>query len=313
MRRYLTLLLVLGLVLAIGAVSSQAATQQLTFATGGTAGTYYPLGGAMAQLWNKEVPGINVSVQATGASVENMRLISKGQVDLAFIQNDITHYAYNGTETFKEKIRNFKVIGALYPETVQIVVREDSPYKTVSDLKGQRVSVGAPGSGVEANARQILSTFGLKYQDISPFFLSFAESADQLKNGQLDAVFVVAGHPTAAIQDIAAQHKIRVLEFSDSMVAKLSSKYRFYSRVTIPAGTYGMAGGVKTVGVKAILVCRPSLSNDLVYNLTKQLYENAYQLGHAKAREIKWELAKEGLSTPIHSGALKFFKEKGLK
>lgn len=313
MRRLLTLLLVLGLALAIGVVSSGAATQ-LTFATGGTAGTYYPLGGAMAQVWNKQVAGINVSVQATGASVENVRLVNKGQVDLAFVQNDIADYAFKGVEIFKEKLPDFSVVAALYPETVQIVVRADSELRTVSDLKGKRVSVGAPGSGVEANARQILNTFGLTYKSITPYFLSFAESADQFKNGHIDALFVVAGHPTAAIQDIAAQHKIRILQFNEPMIRKLSTRYRFYSKVTIPANTYsGLAEETDTVAVKAILICRPGLDNDLVYNLTRSLYENVGQMGHAKAKEIKLEQAKVGISTPFHPGALKYYKEKGIK
>lgn len=154
---------------------------QLTFATGGTAGTYYPLGGAIAQVWNAKVPGLNVLVQATGASAENIRLINKKQVDLAFIQNDINHYAYNGIEVFKEKLPDFAVIASLYPETLQIVVAADGPIKSVADLKGKRVSVGAPGSGVEANARQVLSAFRLDYKKITPLFSPLPSRRTSLK------------------------------------------------------------------------------------------------------------------------------------
>ncbi|HAH96950.1 MAG TPA: C4-dicarboxylate ABC transporter substrate-binding protein [Firmicutes bacterium] len=312
MRRYLVLLLVLSLVLA--ATLTTAAATQLTFATGGTSGTYYPLGGAMAQVWNKNVPGVNVSVQATGASVENIRLINKKQVDLAFVQNDINHYAFNGVEIFNEKLADFKVIAALYPETVQIVVKAESNIKTVADLKGKRVSVGAPGSGVEANARQILGNVKLAYKDLSPYFLSFAESADQLKNDHIDAFFIVAGHPTAAIQDIAAQHKIRILNFTDKEIADLSKEYQFYSKVVIPANTYsGQTEPTTTVAVKAALVCNSALDETLVYNITKTLFEHLGDLGHAKAKEFSLPNAKVGISTPFHAGALKYFNEKGIK
>jgi len=312
MRRYLVLMLVLSLVLA--ATLTTAAATQLTFATGGTSGTYYPLGGAMAQVWNKYVSGVNVSVQATGASVENIRLINKKQVDLAFVQNDINHYAYNGIETFNEKLPDFKVIAALYPETVQIVVKAESNIKSVSDLKGKRVSVGAPGSGVEANARQILGNVNLSYRDMQTFFLSFAESADQLKNGHIDAFFIVAGHPTAAIQDIAAQHKIRILNFSDKEIESLRKEYGFYSKVNIPANTYnGQTEAVTTVAVQAALICKSDLDETLVYNLTKTLFEHVNELGHAKAKEFSLQNAKDGISTPFHAGALKYFNEKGIK
>ncbi|MGE5599778.1 MAG: TAXI family TRAP transporter solute-binding subunit [Bacteroidota bacterium] len=305
----------LSLALIIGAAALPAgAATQLTLATGGTAGTYYPLGGAMAQIWNAKVGGVNVSVQATGASAENIRLINKKQVDLAFVQNDINHYAYKGIEVFKEKLPDFAVIAALYPEIVQIVVAADSPIKSVADLKGKRVSVGAPGSGVEANARQILESFKMNYTSIKPLFLSFAESADQFKNGQIDAFFVVAGAPTAAIQDVAAQHKIRLLSFTDAQIEKLADEYQFFSKVVIPARTYsGQAEAVTTVAVKATLICRPDLEEGLVYNLTKTLFENLGAMGHAKAKEITLKDAVVGISTPYHPGALRYFREMKVK
>ncbi|MGE5551695.1 MAG: TAXI family TRAP transporter solute-binding subunit [Bacteroidota bacterium] len=313
MRKSFRLFLVFCAVLAVGVVPVLATTQ-LTFATGGTSGTYYPLGGGMAKLWNAKVAGVNVSVQATGASVENIRLIAKKQVDLAYVQNDINHYAYNGIEIFKEKITDFAVIAALYPEVVQVVVSADSKIKSVADLRGKRVSVGAPGSGVEANARQILSIYKLDYTKITPLFLSFAESADQFKNGQCDAFFVVAGVPNSAIQDVAAQHKIRILDFSNQILKKLANEFKFFSSVTIPANTYkGQTRPVKTVAVKATLICRPDLDDELVYNLTKVLFENLGEVGHAKAGEISLKGAVVGVSTPFHPGALKYFKEMKIK
>ncbi|HBL49449.1 MAG TPA: C4-dicarboxylate ABC transporter substrate-binding protein [Firmicutes bacterium] len=313
MRKYLVLLLILSLILA--ATITTAAATQLTFATGGTSGTYYPLGEAMAQVWSKHIPGINVTVQATGASAENIRLINDKKVDLAFVQNDVNHYAYKGIEIFKNERRaDFKVIAALYPETVQIVVRAESNIKTVVDLKGKRVSVGAVGSGVEANARQILGNVKLSYRDLTAVFLSFAESADALKNGNIDAFFIVAGHPTTAIMDIATQHKIRILDFSDKEISNLRSDYEFYTKVFIPADTYsGLVPPATTVAVKAALVCNSDLDEALVYNLTKTLFEHLRELNHAKAKEFSLLHAKIGISTPFHTGALRFFAERNIK
>lgn len=313
MRRYLMLFFVLSLILA-STFATTAATQQLTFATGGTSGTYYPLGEAMAQVWNNNISGIQVSVQATGASAENIRLLNNKRVDLAFVQNDINHYAYRGIEIFKgEKLPDFKVIAALYPETVQIVVRAESNIRTVADLKGKRVSVGASGSGVEANARQILGNAKLTYRDLTPVFLPFAESAEELKHNNIDAFFVVAGHPTAAIQDIATQLKIRILDFSEKELQSLRHEYEFYSKVFIPASTYnGLVPPATTVAVKASLVCSSNLDNNLVYNLTKALFEHRRELDHPKASEFSLQHAKAGITTPFHPGALRYYSEKGI-
>ncbi|MGE5577026.1 MAG: TAXI family TRAP transporter solute-binding subunit, partial [Syntrophothermus sp.] len=273
MKKGLILVLVLAvtMVAGLGVLSQPAgAEQQLVIATGGTAGTYYPLGGALAQIFNSKVKNVNAIAQTTGASVENVRLIGKKEVDIAFVQNDITDYAYNGEEVFKEKLANFGVMASLYPEIVQIVVSADSNIKSVADLKGKKVSVGAAGSGVEANARQILNAYGLTYKDISPNFLSFAESADQFKDKHLDAIFVVAGAPTAAIQDISASRKVRILSIPRQMSEKIQKKYPFFSEITIPANTYsGQTEEVATLAVRAMLIVRKDLDEGLVYNLTK--------------------------------------------
>ncbi len=312
----LVLALAVTMVAGLGVLSQPAgAEQQLVIATGGTAGTYYPLGGALAQIFNSKVKNVNAIAQTTGASVENVRLISKKEVDIAFVQNDITDYAYNGEEVFKEKLANFGVMASLYPEIVQIVVSADSNIKSVADLKGKKVSVGAAGSGVEANARQILNAYGLTYKDISPNFLSFAESADQFKDKHLDAIFVVAGAPTAAIQDISASRKVRILSIPRQMSEKIQKKYPFFSEITIPANTYsGQAEEVTTLAVRAMLIVRKDLDEGLVYNLTKALFDNQPELAnaHAKGKEIKLADALTGVSTPIHPGAARFYREKGL-
>ena len=213
-KRTIVLLVTLAMLatLAMGCGSSesedqtpQAQTQYINIATGGTAGTYFPLGGAMAEILNDNIPGVNATAEATNASVANVNLLNGGSVQLAFIQNDISYYAAEGVEMFEDnQVSNLQALATLYPETVQIITLDKSGIKSVADMKGKRVAVGAAGSGVEANARQILAANGITYEDINVQYLSFAEAANGLKDGNIDAGFITAGFPTAAIQDISA-------------------------------------------------------------------------------------------------------------
>ncbi len=290
----------------------------IIIATGGTSGTYYPLGGGMAQIFTDKA-GVNSSAQSTGASVENMRLIKDGQVDLAFTQGDIADYASKGTVMFTEggAIGNLAAIASLYNETVQIIVAKDSAIKSVEDLKGKRVSVGAPGSGTEANAQQVLEAYGLTFDDLGKADrLAFGESSSFIQDGTLDAAFVTAGTPTAAVNELAATKGVRVINIDDAHLAKIVEKYPYYAEQTIPAGTYpGFDEEVKTVAVKAQLVVRAELDETLVYNMTKALFENLEQMKtvHAKAGEIDLAKALEGVSLDVHPGAAKYFEEKGVK
>lgn len=317
MKRSIALILVF--LVAVGLVLSgcgKPKTTQITIATGGTAGTYYPLGGAMAQVFNNKVANVNATAQSTGASVENMRLIGKKEVELSFVQNDIAHYAFNGQEAFKEKIGNIAAIATLYPEIVQIVVPADSAVQAVADLKGLKVSVGAAGSGTEANARQILAAAGLTYDDVEEQFLSFAESADQFKDKLVDAIFITSGVPNAAVQDMSTSRAVRVLPIADDIIAKLTADYPFFSKFEIPANSYkDQAAPVVTVAVQAILVAEKDLDADLVYELTKAIYENKEELVtvNAKAKNINLEKPLTGVTVPVHAGAEKFYKEKGVK
>ncbi len=317
MRRLLLLGAVVCLVLVM-AVPSLAATAQLVMATGGTAGTYYPLGGAMSQIINSRVKDVNVSVQSTGASVANIRMIQNGEVDLALVQTDIADYAWNGTEMFKDdgKLQNFSVIASLYPELIQVVVRAESGIESIADLKGKKVSVGAPGSGTEANARQILEIYGLTYKDLAQVqYLSFSESAEAFKDKHIDAFFVTAGIPNAGIQDTATMHKIQILAVPDDMYKNLHNKYGFYGQALIPAGCYiNQTEPVRTVAVQAVLITRRDLDADVVYEMTAALFENLPELAtaHAKGKEVSLEGALTGVSTPLHPGAEKYFKEKGI-
>jgi TRAP transporter TAXI family solute receptor len=288
---------------------------QLVIATGGTGGTYYPLGGGMADLITKNA-GITATAQTTGASAENMRLIRDKKADIAFTQSDIAEYASKGTNMFQQdgKIDSFQAIGALYNETIQIVVAANSNINSVADLKGKRVSVGAPGSGTEMNAQQILEAYGLKFEDLQLQRLSFADSAKAIQDGQLDAAFQTAGTPTAAITELAATTGVKIIPIDADKIDAIIAKYPFYVKTTIPGNTYQtVANDVTTISVKSMLVVRSDLSEDLVYKVTKAIFENTDKLGHAKAKEIKLENALTGVSLPVHPGAKKFFDEKGVK
>ena len=285
----------------------------LNIATGGTAGTYYPIGGAMAEILNKDIKGMNASAQSTGATVANINMLKDGSVDLAIVQNDITYYAVNGTEMFTDKkVDNIRGIATLYPETCQFVTLDSANIKTVADLKGKRVAVGAAGSGAEANARQILEAYGITYNDIDVQYLSFAEGASALKDGNVDAAFLTAGYPTASVQDICSQNKIRLLAVDSDKADALIAKYPFYTKTTIPAGTYaGFDQDVQTVSVMAMLVATDKVDDKLGYDIAKALFSNLdrLQAAHSVGKLITKEGALKGMSLPMNAGAEKFFKE----
>lgn len=288
---------------------------QMILATGGTAGTYYPFGGGMAQIFNTKIPNMNVTAQATGASIENLRLVNKKEAEMAIVQNDTMDYAFNGKEMFKEKLPNVRGIAILYPEIIQVVVRADSGIDNIGQLKGKKVGVGAPGSGTEANFRQLIDVYGLDYKSMSPAYLSFAESSDQFKDKLIDGFIVTAGIPNSAIMDISAQHSVKILAIPDDMIAKLIQKYPFLTPFTIPANTYkNQAQPVKTVAVQATLIVSSEVKEDVVYNITKALFDNQPDLAkvHAKGKELSLENAVKGMSIPFHPGAAKYFKEKGV-
>jgi uncharacterized protein len=302
--------------LAAGAFAvAQAADVKLVLATGGTAGTYYPLGGAMGKIWNSKIPGMNVTAQTSGASAENVRLINKKEVELALVQSDILDFAFTAKEAFKEPLKAMSAIAVLYPEVIQVVVRADSPAKSFADLKGMKIGVGAPGSGTEANFRQLLDVYGLSKDDVKGQFLSFSESADGFKDKHIDAFIVTAGIPNAGIMDVGTQHAIRLLNISPEIMAKLTQKYPFLSPVKVPGNTYkGLADEVHTVAVNAVLIASNELKEDVVYNLTKSLFDNLADLGaaHAKGKELSLETAVKGAGIPFHPGAVKYYKEKGV-
>ena len=285
----------------------------INIATGGTAGTYYPIGGAMAEILNKQIPGMNASAQSTGASVANINMLKDGSVDLAIVQNDITYYASNGVEMFKDKkVENLRGIATLYPETCQIVTLMDSGIETIADFRGRRIAVGAAGSGTEANARQIMESYGVTYADITVQYLSFGEAANALKDGNVDVAFVTAGFPTAAIQDIASQRKIRLIPVDPDNADRLAAKYPFYTKTKIPAGTYaGFDKDTPAVSIMAMLVATDKLDDALGGEIAKALFSNLDRLksAHAVGKLITKQGAMNGMSVKMNGGAEQFFKK----
>ena len=316
-----TMLLLVTLILAAAAVyaggGSEKAKQETLFmniGTGGTAGTYYPMGGAIAEIINANVPGVNSTAVSTGASVANINKLGEGEFQMIFVQNDVTYYAYNGTEMFQERsYPTLRGIATLYSETIHIVTVEGAGIRSFADLRGKRIAVGAAGSGTEGNARQILEVLGLTYNDIRPQYLSFAEAANGLRDGTVDAAVVTAGVPTAAIRDVAAQRNVVIVPVPDDLADPLIARYPFYTKFTIPAGTYpGQNSPVQTIAVKAMLVVDASLDEQIAYNITKAIFENVNRiaLAHAQGRAISVETADEGMPVPLHPGAERYFNER---
>ena len=257
---------------------------------------------------------MNASAQSTGASVANVNMLKDGSVDIAFIQNDIAYYAANGKEMFKDnKVENIRGIAALYPETVQFVTTADKGIKSIAHLKGKKVAVGASGSGAEANARQILGAYGLTYDDIDVQYLSFGEAADALKDGNVDVGVVVAGFPTAAIQDLAANKSAALVNIDAEHVDKLKKQYPYFTEITVPKGTYpGQEEDVSTVAVKCVIVTTDKLSDDLGEQIVKAIYEHLDRMkaAHAVGKYITKDTALEGMSIKMNAGAEKYLKAK---
>ncbi|MFA5577279.1 MAG: TAXI family TRAP transporter solute-binding subunit [Tissierellaceae bacterium] len=320
-RRFISIILVLLVIASIisGCGSTKKEDVYISIATGGTGGTYYPLGGALAKVFNDNVEGVNANVQSTGASVENVGLVANGEAEIAFIQNDITYYALTGTENFegKDKITNLRGMAMWYPEVVQIIATESSGIETIEDLRGKKVAIGAPGSGVEANARQILGVHGMTYDDLGKAdYLSFNEAADQIKDNQIDAAFVTAGLPTSAITELGQTAKIVLVPIDSQKIAELNEEFPFYTEVVIPADTYGgQDRDVAAAAVMAMIVVPEELDEDLVYNMTKQMFEQKQVIvdTHSRGNDLSLETALSGMPVELHSGAKRYYDEKGVK
>ena len=284
--------------------------------TGGTSGVYYPLGVALSKVFTDKIKGSRPSVQATKASVENLTLLQQGKGEIAFTLGDSLALAWAGDEEagFKAKLTKLRGITAIYPNYIQVVASKESGIKTLAHLKGKRLSVGAPKSGTELNARAILEGAGLTYQDLGKVeYLPFNESVELMKNRQLDATLQSAGLGVASIRDLATSVDIVVVEIPASVVDKVGSPY---VKVTIPANTYtGQTEPVQTAAVVNYLVTHSGVKDETVYEMTKAVYESLPDLvaAHAAARDIKLENAMQGMPVPMHPGAEKYLAEKGIK
>lgn len=289
----------------------------VSIASGWVVGVYFPLAGALSRIAHEKLPDIKITVESSGASVANAKLIASGDADLAILQNDIAFYAYQGTKPmFDKAVPNIRGVAALYPEHCQIHARKDAKIASVRDLKGKKVAVGPLGSGTEANAMQILEVYGLKFEDLGKVErLSAAESADYLKDGRIDAAFYTVGAGASAIVDTALMIETVIVPIDGPPADALIKKYPFYAKDKIPAGIYKGIGEVPTVAVLAILVAKSELEEDIVYRITKAMWENISRIetAHAKGKEVKFEKALVGMPIPLHPGAEKYYKERGLK
>jgi TRAP transporter TAXI family solute receptor len=286
-----------------------------TMATAGTAGTFYPYGGALCQVINRAI-GTSITATATGGGRENIALLENEEVEFALVDTDMMSYALTGSETFSGKrVDTFAAIASLFPQVVQVVVSADSDIYTIKDLKGKRVSVGDAGSGTAINASQILDAYGMTVKDLRVNYLSFKESASAFQDKSLDAFFAVAGIPTTAIVEVGIVDKIRILPIDQEYADILISKYPFFSATTINKDTYGTEGDIQTLSVKAAVAALKKVDENIAYHFTRALFENLQELAdaHAKGKELTLESALEGIDvSTLHPGAAKYYKEVGL-
>lgn len=292
-----------------------AAPTFINILTGGTSGVYYPIGVGLSQLYSNGIEGSKTSVQATKASVENLNLLQAGRGELAFALGDSVSDAWNGVEDagFKAPLKKLRAIAGTYPNYIQIVANADANIKTLADLKGKRISVGAPKSGTELNARAIFKAAGLSYEDMGEVqFLPYAESVELIKNRQLDATLQSSGLGMAAIRDLAATMKVSFVAIPADVAAKIDNAA--YLATTIPANTYdGQTEAVPTVAITNILVSHEGVSDEVAYQMTKLMFDNLDRLGnaHSAAKDIKLEGAAKNMPIPLHPGAERYYKEVG--
>ena len=281
----------------------------LSLVTGGAQGTYYALGGSFAEFISEET-GIKTTAEVSNASSANVIALQDGNAEIAFTQSDIAFYAKNGEQMFEDKaIEDLMAVGGLYPETIQLVTTKDSGIKSFADLKGKKVSVGAPGSGTLANAQQLLEIHGLTLDDIEAENLDFGESTDGLSSGQIDAAFLTSGYPTGAVEALNATNKVVIVPVEAAKAEELIEKYPYYAKDVITKGTYGLTEDVPAVSVLAMIVVKKDLPEDIVYGITKAIYSNTDKISHARGANIKIEKALDGVGIEVHKGAKKFFDE----
>ena len=313
--------LVVALAAAFAFAGTAAAQDRVFFgiATGGTGGTYYPLGGMLAQLISNKVTiggkKLAATAETAGASVANAQLLARKDIESAFVAADILDAAYSGKGQFEGKpVKNLRALGALYPEQVQLVTLASANVRSFRDLKGKTVSSGSPGSGQWQLLGDLLEAYGMTRKDIGEDLSSFTQSVDKIKDGNLTASLITAGAPTASISELANARDIRIVPLAGPEIEALRKKQPYYAIVTLPANTYKGQGPVDTLAVMAIWATHDGLTDAMAYEVTKALYENTETLGlvHPKGKEISLKTALQSISIPLHPGAEKYYREKGV-
>jgi TRAP transporter TAXI family solute receptor len=307
-----------GVIAATSSVGGRAFAQAKFFriGTGGTGGTYYPIGGLIANAITTDT--LNASAVATNGSVANVNGIVGGAMESGFSQADVNFWAYTGTGIYegKPRVEELRAIANLYPETVHVICRKGLGAKSIADLKGKRISLDEPGSGSLVNAKAILGVFGITEKDIKPDYLKQQQSVDKLKDGSLDAFFQTTGYPQGTLTELASTNGFELLAIDGAEAAKLREQFKFFAADEIPEGTYKGVAGVKTLSVGAQWVTSSKQDADLVYQVTKGLWSDkargVLDAGHAKGKAIQKANALAGLGIPLHAGAEKFYKEAGL-
>ncbi|PZX13074.1 hypothetical protein LX81_03302 [Palleronia aestuarii] len=304
----------LGLAAAL-ALGTAASAQDLSIATGGTGGTYYPYGGGLAELIGRHIDGASAVAEVTGASVENMALIAQGQSDLAIVLADTAYAAVNGTiDPFTDRPVDAQAIASIYPNAVHIVTLAGSGIESLQDLVGKRVSVGAPGSGTEVNAEQVLTSNGISYDDITPERLNFNETADALRDGDIDAGIWSVGPPTSSILNLAATADIRIVPLTDEEIAKAQEAEPVFAAYTLQPDLYeGMEEPVQTISIPNVLVVNADMDEELAYQITMNMFEHVDELiaVHPAANDTTVEFSVSSTPIPFHPGAIRYYEEAG--
>ena len=313
MKRVFALILAFIMFLSLAACGGEPnESGSLTFITGSDTGTYYAFGSAMSERVS-ESTDTQVTVISSNGSQANIEALRAGDADVAFVQSDVMAYGYNGTRFFAETgaVTTFSTVAAMYIEQVQLVTL-DPMIRSVADLAGKRVSIGADGSGVYYNAIDILDVYGLTEEDIIPSFYAFDETVEALQNGQIDAGFIVAGVPTNAVASLAAANDVYLVSLDDEHISALIASSPYYARNTIGFEIYGTLEDVTTVGISAVVIASDSASEEDVYNFISAVFDNLNTISHAKAKEVSVDFAASVTDVPYHPGAARYFREKGL-
>lgn len=291
------------------------AGERLAMGTGGVAGMYFPLGAAMAKIVGTSAPGLEISVQSTGASGENLRLIQSRDLDLAFVQNDLAHAAHRGEPPFPFPFTGLRAIASLYPECLHVMAGRESGIATPFDIKGKRVSVGVKGSGNEANCRQIFEFYGLSYENTVPAFLPYGETASKFVQGEIDALVFTIGTSNPVIDAIHSGRAIRFVPIDGAERDAIIAKYPYFTKASLAAGSYpGLDEAVETISVRAMLITHKDVPEETVYAVTKAIFDNLDKLRDtfAKADGFDAEKYGDGVTIPLHPGAERYFREKGV-